>query len=93
MKHQRKKNKTYDEFEGYYTMPCTREPFEGEVIKLDGQSFNILFQNYSDGDEFKFREKLENMDEWLSNKPYKITANWLNYIVKWLQKHKEIYNK
>lgn len=74
---------------GYYTLPWSGEPFEGEVIQLDKQSFNILFQNYSGGmDEWRFRQKLEKYDEWFADKPLKVYENWLKYIIDWMEKDK-----
>ena len=71
---------------GYYTMPCAKEPFDGEVIQLTGDEFYVFFQKYSTVDEHNFREKLARMDEWFFDKPYKVTRNWLSYITKWLEK-------
>lgn len=74
---------------GYYTLPFSGEDFDGDVIKLDAKSFNILFQNFhSNGSEWAFREKLIKYDKWFYNKPYKVTENWLKYIIEWLQKEK-----
>lgn len=75
----------------YYSLPNTKEPFNGLVIKLDEDSFDYLFQNYTTLSEYDFREKLHRMDEWLSDKPYKLYMNngWVNWIIKWLQPKKE----
>jgi len=75
----------------YYSLPSTKEPFDGQVIKLDADAFDYLFQNYSDGNEYKFREQLHKMDCWFHDKPYKIYMKdgWVKHIVKWLQKPEE----
>jgi len=73
----------------YYSLPNSKEPFDGLVIKLDSESFDYLFQGYAETDEYSFREKLHRYDEWLSTKPYKVYTNWVNHIVKWLQPRKE----
>lgn len=81
--------KKEDPYKGYYTLPFTWEPFEGEVIELDKEAMNVLFQHYSDGNEYKFRQTLERYDEWFFDKPYKVASKWLTYITKWLQTEKE----
>jgi hypothetical protein len=73
----------------YYSLPNTKEPFEGKVIKLDSAAFDYLFQNYASTSEYEFREKLQRYDEWLSDKPYKVYNNWVNHIVKWLNKKEQ----
>jgi len=75
----------------YYSLPCTKEPFDGQVIKLTGEDFDYLFQNYTQTSEDKFREKLSRMDDWLSTKHYKLYANnnWVNWVIKWLQPKEE----
>lgn len=75
-----------EDLTGYYSLPFSGEPFEGDVIKLDPQSFGILFNQYSRTTEDKFREKLERMDEWFYDKPYRVQQGWLRYITQWMQK-------
>ncbi len=83
-KHERKKSSIIEDCEGYYVMPCSREPFNGDVIKLTGDDFYVLFQRFSLVDEYKFRDRLGRMDEWFYDKPYKVQKNHINYITKWL---------
>ena len=81
-----KKKEVYEEANDYYSIPNTKEGFKGDVIELNGEEFNLFFQKYSNGlTEYRFRDKLERMDNWLSDKPYKVTQNWINYIPQWLQ--------
>ncbi len=76
-----------DELSGYYTLPCSREPFEGAVIKLSGDEFYVMFQKYSNGrTENKFRDKLEKLDTWFYDKPVRVYNNYLHYVTTWLQK-------
>lgn len=90
VKQKKKKSRILEETTGYYTLPCSREPFEGEVIKLSGDEFYVMFQKYSvNGDEFKFRENLEKKDYWLSTKPTRVYNGWLRYVTRWLQKEQE----
>lgn len=77
--------KIIEESTGYYTLPCTKEPFNGDVIKLSGDEFYILYQRFSYVDEGKFRDKLHSMDEWMFNKPYRVQAKWIEYVPKWLK--------
>jgi hypothetical protein len=78
-------SKIIEESTGYYTLPCTKEPFDGDVIKLSGDEFYLFFQRYSQTDEHKFREKLDRMDEWFFDKPHKVQVKWMDYVLKWLQ--------
>lgn len=80
-----KKNKVIEDCSGYYTLPCSKEPFYGEVIKLTGHEFYVFFQKYSQTDEDTFRGRLERMDDWLADKPHRVQINWLNYVPNWLQ--------
>jgi len=80
------KEKKEDVYSGYYTLPCTKEPFLADVIKLSGPEFNAFFQEYSDGNEDRFRAKLEKMDEWFYDKPYRVQQGWMGYVTKWLLK-------
>ena len=85
MRHEERLN----DLQGYYSLPYSGDPFEGKVIQLDKQAFDLLFQNYSNGqDEGRFRDKLERYDLWLHDKPYKVTENWLCMICKWMEKDK-----
>jgi len=81
--------KIAEQYKGYYTLPFSWEGFEGDVIKLDAESLNILYQNYSNVDEYKFREKLRRYDSWFFDKPYNVTKNWLQHVIKWLEKEKQ----
>ena len=82
-----KKKELYDEVNGYYSIPNTKEPFHGDVIELSGDEFNVYFQKFGQGmSEYQFRDRLESMDIWLSDKPYNVTKNWMSYIPKWLMK-------
>lgn len=82
------KKKKESEFNGYYILPCTKEPFDGAVIKLSGEEFNALFQTWGQ-DEFRFREKLWKYDEWFETKAYKVQQNWLKLITTWMQKDEQ----
>lgn len=81
----KKKNTIIEDCSGYYTLPCAKQPFEGDVIKLSGDEFYVMFQRYSDNTEEAFRERLERMDEWFHDKDYCVQKNWINYIMKWLK--------
>lgn len=78
-----------DRYKGYYTLPFSGDGFEGEVIKLDPESFNILYQRFCEHDEHRFRTKLEKMDDWFFDKPYKVYSNWLTHILKWMERENE----
>ena len=80
-----KKEALDEELNGYYSIDNSKQPFIGNVIELTGEEFNAYFQRFCDGRaEYQFREKLEKMDEWFYDKPYKVQKNWMNYIAKWL---------
>lgn len=72
----------------YYSLPFSGEPFEGQVINLDAESFNLWFQQYSYGDEGKFREVLAKRDDWYSVQPYKTQQGWLEQTTRWLARNK-----
>ncbi len=80
-----------EEAKGHYSFPFSGNSFEGKVIKLDKESFNLFFQTCSDGDEGKFCEKLERMDMWFEDKPHKVYADnkWITLVAKWLKREKE----
>ncbi len=81
------RKKVYDECNDYYSIGCTKDAYEGEIIKLNGEEFNIYYQKYGNGrTEYQFRDKLDAMDYWLSDKPYRVTQNWMKYIPQWLNK-------
>ena len=80
----KKKKEALDDIRGPYSLPCSFEAFDGEVIKLSGHEFALFFNKYSFEDEYAFRERLECMDYWLRDKPYRISSNWLKYITQWL---------
>ena len=62
-------NERIENAEGYYALPKIVEPYEGEVIKLDAKSLNLLFQTYSiNGDQYQFVEKIEKMDIWMNTR-------------------------
>jgi len=85
-------NDRIENAEGYYSLPRIVEPYEGEVIKLDAKSLNLLYQTYSNnGDPHQFVEKLEQYDEWFQDKPHKVYADgkWLNHIIKWMIRDKQ----
>lgn len=81
-----KKPKIIEETTGYYTLPCSRDPFDGKVVKLSGDEFYLFFQLYSETSEYDFREKLERIDEWFLDKPYKVQSKYVEYLPKWLKK-------
>lgn len=71
---------------GYYSFECSDEGFEGEFINLTPEEFKVFFNMEGKGDEFKFRERLEKMDQWFHGKPYKVQKDALVYVAKWLVK-------
>lgn len=75
-----------EKYTGYYTVPFSFEPFEGQVICYNGDELNVLFQRFWDGDEYSFREKLHKMDEWFVSKPPHIQDRWERYVPEWLQR-------
>ena len=79
VKFEEKKNKVIEDCSGYYTLPCAKEPFEGEVIKLSGDEFYVMFQKYGI-DEFAFRDKLERFDQWFHDKPTRVQQAWLKIL-------------
>lgn len=78
--------KLFEENTGYYTLPCAKEPYEGQVLKLTGDEFYLLFQRYSETTEQGFRDKLDRIDSWFIDKPYRVQENCLSYLPKWLIK-------
>jgi len=80
--------------EGDYTFTRITEPFNGDVIKLDVRSFNLLFQTYTtNGCPYKFVEKIEGYDEWFKPKGMKAYRDnkWLTHITRWLERDKKKY--
>lgn len=69
---------------GYYSFPYSGEPFNGTVVNLTKDEFKIFFEHEGNGDERKFRERLERMDNWFVNKPYKVQQQWPHLIAKWI---------
>jgi hypothetical protein len=82
-----KRQEVYEECNDYYSIPNSKEGFAGDVININGEEFNVLFQKLGAGrDEFWFREKIEKIDQWLSDKPYKVTQHWQKYLPQWIRR-------
>jgi hypothetical protein len=89
VKHEKKdkRKEAYEEANDYYTIPCTKEGYEGDVIELNGEEFNVYYQKYGAGrTEAQFRDKLDRCDYWLHDKPYRVQQNWMGYVPKWMMK-------
>ena len=68
-------------------------PFNGVVIQLDAESFNIWFQKFSfDGDEEKFRKIIQKRDNWYSTQGYNTQKTWMDKTTSWLMDNKRKYN-
>ena len=73
-----KKAEYIEDLNGHYFIPNSKQPYKGDVIKLSSEEFNAYFQRFSGGmDEYRFRDKLDNMDAWLYDKPYRIVTGKL----------------
>ena len=83
-----KLNDIIETYTGYYSLTddFSGEGFEGENFELNADECKVFFGMEGSGDEHRFREKLNKMDEWFIGKPYKIKQNALNYVAKWLRK-------
>ena len=69
----------------YYAFEFSGEPYEGTHFELDPKECQAMFQLEGRGDEYKFRERLEKMDNWFEGKSYKVQKDALNYVAKWLR--------
>lgn len=84
------KKKGFKKNKDLFPFAFSGEGFDGVVIKLDGDAFNLWFQEYSfNGDEDKFRAIIKKRDDWYSIQPYKTHKNWLDDTTKWLLKNKK----
>lgn len=64
------------------------EAFNGQVIDLTPENFNLWFQKYGRGDdEHKFRRLLRGRDEWYAKQPYSIQQKWVYDTTKFLIKN------
>lgn len=74
-----------EEANGHYQFDFSDEPFDGVVIKMDAERCRFYFHWEGRGDEYKFRERLQRMDDWFTTKPYHVQQKWEGYVAKWLR--------
>ena len=63
------------------------------MIQLDGNAFNVWFQEYSFGDEGKFRKLISDRDNWYSTQSPKVYEKWLDQTTKWLSRNKHKHDE